>query len=134
MNTEHSRVYIAACTSLGHNTLYIGPIILKSQVWEVEKGRNNLFYSLILLLFYVKEEQHGMLGTSQIYISHIHSHIVTYTVTYTLTYTITYTVTSISPRDSSLSFLLCYNCQFIMYVSSLIVVKHGLNYAIVLVL
>jgi len=37
-------------------------LLISDEVWEVEKGRNNLFYSLILLLFYVKDEQHGMLG------------------------------------------------------------------------
>ena len=33
-----------------------------SKTFQVSKGRNNLFHTLILLLYYLREEQHGMLG------------------------------------------------------------------------
>lgn len=37
-------------------------LLVGEEVWEVSKGRNNLFHTLILLLYYLREEQHGMLG------------------------------------------------------------------------
>eukprot|EP00116_Pleurobrachia_bachei_P001592 sb/3461854/ len=37
-------------------------VLVEDEVWEVSKGRNNLFHSLLLLLFHLRSEEHGMLG------------------------------------------------------------------------
>ena len=37
-------------------------VLVEDEVWEVSKGRNNLFHSLLLLLVHLRSEEHGMLG------------------------------------------------------------------------
>lgn len=41
-------------------------LVLSNEIWEIKRGRYNLFYTLIIFIYYVKHFKNGFLGNSSL--------------------------------------------------------------------
>ena len=46
-------------------------VILGDEMWDVPRGRNNMFHALLLFLHHIQAKEHGMLGRVNLRLSGI---------------------------------------------------------------